>query len=302
MSITNYTELIKAEAMTLGFSDCGITQPSPLAEDKPHLLNWLHNNMYGEMGYMNNNIDIRLNPELIYTEAKSVISVILNYKIAHKQIDSTAPKVSRHVIVEDYHKIIKSKLKKLLKFIKEIIPDADGRFFVDSAPILERSLAKSSGIGWIGKNACLISKQHGSFVFIGELLLNKELIYDKPAKDYCGNCNKCIDACPTKAIINAHVIDATKCISYLTQKTDMPEVLKGKINNYVYGCDICQDACPWNDNANYNDTIKINHYLLNLTKKEWDNLTPEMYDKLSAESPIKHITYEKLKKNIEFVR
>jgi epoxyqueuosine reductase len=298
----DYTELIRSEAKAIGFSGCGFSTPSTLSEDNDYFIHWLKMGMNGEMNYMKNYPEKRLNSKLIYEETQSIITVLLNYNTAERQKSSPSFKVSKYAYFGDYHFIIKAKLKKLLNFIKKNIKDADGRYFVDTAPIFERSVAKNSGLGWIGKNSCLITKKFGSFVFIGELLLNIELNYDKPSYNYCGNCTKCIDACPTKAIVSPYVIDANKCISYLTveHKSDIPNEFKNKLENWIFGCDICQDVCPWNKkNKTFNNELNINSDLMNFSAAVWKNLSPEQFEKISKSSALNYISYEQLKRNIK---
>jgi epoxyqueuosine reductase len=298
------TELIKFEAKAIGFSDCGISAPSIHLKDLDHLRRWLKDGMNGEMDYLEKNSEKRLDPKLIYPETRSIVSVILSYNTDEKQKSFPFFKISKYAFYEDYHKVIKTKLRKLLNFIKNNIEGADGRYFVDSAPVFERAVAKNSGLGWIGKNACLVSKEHGSFVYIGELFLNIELNYGKEAVNLCGDCDKCIKSCPAGAIIKPHVIDATKCISYytITHKSEIPARFKGKFNDYIYGCDICQDVCPWNIKTRRKNTeLKLNRKLLDLTEKEWKEFSPGMFDKISESSALKEKTYERIKRNIDFL-
>jgi epoxyqueuosine reductase len=299
----NNTELIKSEAKNIGFSDCKISKPSIETEDYSNFLKWLEKGRNGEMGYMKNHPEKRSNPKLIYNDTKSIVTVLLNYNTREKQKSYPYFKVSKYAYSDDYHVLIKTRLKNLLNFIKKNISNADGRFFVDTAPILERALAKNSGVGWVGKNTCIITKNSGSFVFIGEIFLNIDLITDTPVKNYCGNCTKCIEACPTKAIIEPYVLDSKKCISYYTieHRSDIPEDFKNKFNNWVFGCDICQNVCPWNKkNSNDNKDIKINHDLLNLKIEDWENLSPELFIKISKFSALKYISFKQLKRNINF--
>ena len=302
--LTHRTELIKAEAKALGFSDCGISSPAPFEQDGNFLLDWISKGMNGEMDYLEKNIEKRIDPLLIYPEAKSVLSVILNYNTNIRQKSFPHYKVSKYAFYEDYHIAIKTKLKKLLNFVKTNIEGADGRFFVDSGPLFERAFAKRAGLGWTGKNALLVTKKAGSFVYIGELFLNIELNYDKPMKDHCGECDKCIQACPTQAIIQPRVMQATKCISYQTivSKSDIPVSFISKFDNWIYGCDSCQDVCPWNKVSDQlKPGLELNHDLLNLDQNDWKNFSPEMFEKISANSQLKEKTFERIRRNIDFI-
>jgi epoxyqueuosine reductase len=246
-AITGNTQLIKQEAQRLGFSFCGISKADFLEEEAPRLEAWLNKNMHGAMGYMANHFDKRLDPRLLVPGAKSVVSLLFNYYPEYKQPDDK-PAISKYAYGEDYHFVVKDKLKQLLDFIQREIGEVDGRAFVDSAPVLDKAWAKKSGLGWLGKNSNLITKQQGSFFFIAELIIDLQLEPDGPIKDYCGTCTACIDACPTEAIIQPYVVDGSKCISYFTieLKEAIPVKYEGKFENWVFGCDVCQDVCPWN--------------------------------------------------------
>lgn len=298
------TMLIKAEAKKLGFQDCGVAAACYLDKDAVHLTGWLNNNMHAGMNYMEGHFDKRTDPAKLVPEARSVISVILNYYPPEVKIDNKNPKISKYAYGRDYHKMVKEKLKKLLEIIREFDKTVTGRFFVDSAPVLERAWAARSGLGWIGKNSILINRKYGSFVFIGELIINLELEYDNPAKDYCANCTKCIDACPTNAIVADRVIDANRCISYQTieNKEEIENSLKGKMGNWVFGCDICQDICPWNKGikpANEPD-FKPCKEMLEMTGDDWNKLDEERYNKLFSGTAVKRAGFSRLKRNIEF--
>lgn len=298
------TMLIKAEAKKLGFQDCGVAAACYLDKDAVHLTGWLNNNMHAGMNYMEGNFDKRTDPAKLVPEARSVISVILNYYPPEVKIDNKNPKISKYAYGRDYHKVVKEKLKKLLEIIREFDKTVTGRFFVDSAPVLERAWAARSGLGWIGKNSILINRKYGSFVFIGELIINLELEYDNPAKDYCANCTKCIDACPTNAIVADRVIDANRCISYQTieNKEEIENSLKGKMENWVFGCDICQDICPWNKEikpANEPDFTPCKE-MLEMTGDDWNKLDEERYNKLFSGTAVKRAGFSRLKRNIEF--
>jgi len=299
------TFLIKAEAKKLGFQDCGIAPAGFLDRDAAHLTGWLSNNMHAGMNYMEGHFDERTNPAKLVPGAKSVISVILNYYLPEVKNDKKNPKISKYAYGHDYHKVVKEKLKKLLNIIREFEKTVTGRFFVDSAPVLERAWAARSGLGWIGKNSNLINRKYGSFIFIGELIINIDLEYDNPAKDYCANCTKCIDACPTGAIVADRVIDANRCISYQTieNKGEIDNNLKGKMGNWVFGCDICQDICPWNKGitpASEPDFIPRKE-ILEMTRENWNKLDEKRYNKLFSGTALKRTGFSGLKRNIAFL-
>jgi epoxyqueuosine reductase len=302
-----YSQLIKDEALRLGFLDCGISKAEFLEEDAPRLEKWLNQNHHGEMKYMENYFDKRLDPRLLVDDAKSVISLSLNYYTEDKQSDPDAPKISKYAFGQDYHTVIKEKLKALTFFIEEHIGEVSGRAFVDSAPVLDRAWAKKSGIGWIGKNSNLISKTDGSFFFLAELIIDLELDYDNPFQtDHCGTCTRCLDACPTDAIIAPKVVDGTKCISYLTieLKNEIPNQFKDKMANWMFGCDICQDVCPWNRFSKpHNETaFKPENGLLELDKDDLTEITDEVFKKVFKGSAVKRTKYTGLKRNIDFLK
>jgi epoxyqueuosine reductase len=301
-----YTKIIKAEASRLGFSFCGIAKVGFLEDEAPRLEKWLNNNYNGKMDYMNNHFDKRLDPRLLVDGAKSVISLSLNYYTEEVQTDLQAPKISKYAFGKDYHFVIKDKLKSLLNFIEENIGEVSGRAFVDSAPVLDKAWAKKAGLGWVGKNTNLISKDSGSFFFIAELIIDLELLYDEPfLNDYCGTCTKCIDACPTEAIIGPYVVDGSKCISYLTieLKEQIPLEFKGKMDNWAFGCDVCQDVCPWNRFSlpHQHEEFKPHPDLLNLNKKDWEEITSDIFSKVFQKSAVKRTKLEGLKRNISFL-
>jgi len=299
---------IKTKAIELGLLKCAIIPATFLDKEEEHYYNWLDKNMHGEMGYMARNIEKRLDPRLLYENAKTIIVVLQNYYPKETQKDSTTPILSKYAYGTDYHFVMKDKLKELLQFIKEEIQPCNGRPFVDSAPVLERAWAKNAGLGWIGKNSNLISVEHGSFFFIGELILDIELPYDdtKLVRDHCGNCTKCIDACPTKAIVSNKVVDARKCISYQTIeiKGDIDESLKGKFKNRFFGCDICQDVCPWNLKSEpHNETNFEPHpKLLQLKKEDWLQMEKPLFNELFKSSAVKRTGFKGLKRNLEFLK
>lgn len=302
-----YTQIIKEEAIRLGFLNCGISKADFLEEEAPRLENWLKNNHHGEMKYMENYFDKRLDPRLLVDDAKSVISLSLNYFTNEKQVDSEAPKISKYAYGEDYHHVIKDKLKALLIFIEEHIGAVHGRAFVDSAPVLDKAWAKKSGLGWVGKNANLISKTDGSFFFLAELIIDLELDYDHPFQtDHCGTCTRCIDACPTEAIIAPQIVNGSKCISYLTieLKDEIPLEFKGKMDNWMFGCDVCQDVCPWNrfSKTHTEPHFESNNGLLALTKAELTEITDEVFKKVFKGSAVKRTKLSGLSRNINFLK
>lgn len=305
MTNSNYTQLIKSEAARLGFDYCGISKADFLEEEAPRLESWLNNNMHGQMSYMQNYFDKRLDPRLLVPGAKSVVSLLLNYFPSEKQTDAASPKISKYAYGTDYHFVIKEKLNQLLEFINEEIGEVDGRVFVDSAPVMDKAWAKKSGLGWIGKNSNLITKKNGSFFFIAELIIDLELQYDGPIKDYCGTCTKCMDACPTEAIVSPYVVDGSKCISYFTieLKDALPNEMKGKFDNWMFGCDVCQDVCPWNrfSSQHHEDQFEANKELLSMSKNDWIELTEETFRRVFKNSAVKRTKYAGLKRNIEFI-
>jgi epoxyqueuosine reductase len=306
LSKAAHTAIVKSEAKRLGFDYCGISAAGFLEEEAPRLEQWLKSNMHGEMHYMNNHFDMRLDPGKLVPGAKSVISLLLNYYTDATQHDSRAPKISKYAYGEDYHYVIKDKLHEMLNTLEEKIGRSiGGRAFVDSAPVMDKAWAKKSGLGWIGKNANLINKKSGSFFFIAELILDVELEYDQPTGDFCGTCTRCIDACPTDAIVNPHIVDGSKCISYFTieLKSAIPESEKGKFQNYMFGCDICQDVCPWNRfSAPHSEPrFNANEKLLSMTREEWTEITEDVFRELFRKSAVKRTKFEGLKRNITFL-
>ncbi|MFO0355445.1 MAG: tRNA epoxyqueuosine(34) reductase QueG [Sphingobacteriaceae bacterium] len=296
---------MKREAARLGFDFCGISKAEFLKEEAPRLEKWLKENKHGEMKYMENYFDKRLDPTLLVDGAKSVISLMYNYYPSQKQ-NANAPKISKYAYGNDYHEVIKEKLTIFLSTLKEQIGDINGRVFVDSAPVLEKAWAAKSGLGWVGKNANLISKSHGSFYFLAELIVDVEMEYDGPIKDYCGTCTKCIDACPTQAIVEPYVVDGSKCISYLTieLKENIPADFKGKMDNWVFGCDVCQDVCPWNSFSTPHSEPLFNddRGLLNWTENQWQELTEETFKKVFKHSAVKRTKYSGLIRNLRYIR
>jgi epoxyqueuosine reductase len=296
-----YSNLIKSEAQRLGFSFCGISKADFLEEEAPRLEKWLNQNMHGQMGYMANHFDKRLDPRLLVTGAKSVVSLMYNYYTDKKQSDDV-PAISKYAYGEDYHFVVKDKLKELLAFIQTEIGEVDGRAFVDSAPVLDKAWAKKSGLGWVGKNTNVINKQQGSFFFLAELIIDLELEADGPIKDYCGTCTACIDACPTEAIIQPYVVDGSKCISYFTieLKEAIPAAFADKLDNWAFGCDVCQDVCPWNRFSKPHNEPRFapNENLLALSKSDWLDMTEGVFQVLAKKSPIKRTKLEGMKRNV----
>ncbi len=289
----------------MGFDFCGISKAEFLDEEAPQLEKWLNENKHGQMQYMENYFDKRLDPRLLVDGAKSVISLLYNYYPSQDQIPDS-PKISKYAYGMDYHEVIKNKLHELLFSLKEKIGQINGRAFVDSAPVMDKAWAKKSGLGWIGKNSNLITKENGSFFFIAELIIDLELEYDGPIKDYCGTCTRCIDACPTEAIIEPYVVDGSKCISYLTieLKDAIPEDFKNKMDNWAFGCDVCQNVCPWNSFSKaHNEPLFTNtNRLLHYTETEWHDMTEETFNLVFKHSAVKRTKYKGLKRNLEFIK
>lgn len=302
---SKYTEWIKAEAKRLGFISYGISKAEFLEEEAPRLETWLNNNMHGEMRYMENHFDKRLDPTLLVEGSKSVVSLLLNYFPEEVQRQDTF-KVSKYAYGTDYHFVIKDKLKALLQFIQENIGDINGRAFVDSAPVLDKAWAAKSGLGWIGKHSNLLTQQVGSFYFIAELIIDLELDYDSPVTDHCGTCTACIDACPTEAIVAPYVVDGSKCISYFTieLKDNLPSDMKGKFDDWMFGCDVCQDVCPWNRFSKPHREPLFNPHpdLLEMTKKDWEDITEETFRKVFKKSAVKRTKFSGLTRNIKFLK
>src|SRR5690606_6624299 len=301
----NHTKLIKTEAKRLGFLSCGISKAQFLEEEAPRLERWLNQNMHGEMRYMENHFDKRLDPTKLVEGSKSVISLLLNYFPSETQ-NPESYKLSKYAYGTDYHFVIKNKLKQLLQFIQEEIGEVSGRAFVDSAPVLDKAWAAKSGLGWIGKHSNLLSQKVGSFYFIAELIVDLELEYDTPTTDHCGTCTACIDACPTEAIIQPYEVDGSKCISYLTieLKDNLPSEFKGKMDDWMFGCDVCQDVCPWNRFSKPHSEPLFNPHpeLLGMTKKDWDEITEETFSKVFKNSAVKRTKFTGLKRNIDFLK
>ena len=300
----DYSQLIKTEAKKLGFLSCGISKAEFLEDEAPRLERWLKDGKHGKMAYMENHFDKRLDPRLLVPDAKSIISLLFNYYTPLNQLDG-APKISKYAYGKDYHHVIKDKLKQLFQIINNKIGEVSGRVFVDSAPVMEKSWAVRSGLGWQGKNTNLISKKAGSFFFIAELIVDLELEYDTPVTDHCGTCTACIDACPTEALTPYH-IDASKCISYLTieLKDQIPTAFKNKMDDWAFGCDICQDVCPWNRfSKQHNEPLfSPNSEVINYTQKNWEEITQETFNIIFKNSAIKRTGFKGFKRNISFLK
>lgn len=300
-----YSQLIKAESKRLGFLSCGISKAEFLEEEAPRLESWLNKNHHGQMSYMENHFDKRLNPKLLVDDSKSVISLLLNYFPSEEQ-NSDSYKISKYAYGQDYHFVIKEKLKELLNTIQSQIGDVSGRAFVDSAPVLDKAWAAKSGLGWIGKNSNLITQKVGSFYFIAELIIDLDLEYDYPTTDHCGTCTACIEACPTDAIVAPYIVDGSKCISYFTieLKDNLPIEMKGRFDDWVFGCDVCQDVCPWNRFSKpHNEPLfNSNPELLSFSKKDWEEITNDTFNKVFKNSAVKRTKFEGFKRNINFLK
>ena len=304
--IQEHTRFIKEAALSLGFTHCGIAKAAPLDEDARRLEKWLHAGMHGSMQYLENHFDLRVDPTKLVPGAKSVITLTQNYFTPKKQ-PADSPKISTYAYGTDYHFVIKEKLNKLLAVLQQKAGDIVVRGFVDSAPVLERTWAQKSGAGWIGKNGNLISKKDGSFFFIATLIVDLPLIYDDPfAKDFCGSCTKCIDACPTDAILPDKTIAGNKCISYFTielKDAIIPSEMKGKFDNWMFGCDTCQDVCPWNrfSKQHVEPGFTANTAIETFGTNEWNNLTKEGFKTVFKNSPLQRSKFEGITRNLEFI-
>ena len=300
-----HKKLIKSEAHRLGFDYVGVSKAEFLEEDAPRLENYLQKNHHGKMNYMENHFDKRLDPRLLVDDAKSVVSFMINY-FPEKTQNENSPKIAKYAYGQDYHLVIRQKLNQLLEFINHEIGEVSGRGFVDSAPVLDKAWAKKSGLGWVGKNGNLINKKSGSFFFIAELILDLELPSDGPVTDHCGTCTACIDECPTEAIVEPMVVDGSKCISYYTieLKESIPESVSGKFDDWMFGCDICQDVCPWNRLSKPHNEPLFNPHpdLLSMTQKDWDHINQESFSKLFSKSAVKRTKLKGLQRNIAFLK
>lgn len=304
--IEQHTAFIKAETARLGFDYCGIARAEQLDDDARRLEKWLNKGMQGTMHYMENHFDKRIDPRKLVDGARSVITLLLNY-FPEQQQPAEAPKISKYAYGKDYHKVIRSKLKTLLLSIHEHIGEVNGRGFVDSAPVLERSWAQRSGLGWVGKNGNLINKQSGSFLFIATLIVDLPLQYDDPfAKDFCGSCTRCLDACPTGALPEPGVVDGSRCISYFTIELKdrlIPKEMQEKFGDWMFGCDICQDVCPWNRFAKPHHEPELTPFpaILNFTTKDWEAMTEDAFGKIFQDSPLKRTKYSGIRRNLKFL-
>jgi epoxyqueuosine reductase len=301
-----YSQIIKAEAARLGFAYCGIARAERLEEDAVRLEQWLSSGMHGDMQYMENNFDLRVDPRKIVDGAQSVITLLMNYFPTAQQTPGF-PKIAKYAYGNDYHEVIRSRLNELLHTLHQEIGEVQGRGFVDSAPVLERSWAVKSGLGWIGKNGNLINRKAGSFLFLATLIVDLPLAYDDPfAGDYCGTCTKCIDSCPTSAILPGKVVDGSRCISYLTielKKALMPENFEGKMDSWIFGCDICQDVCPWNRFSSPSEDPALTPLaeVLNFDLSDWEALSEENFKKVFKNSAIRRTKYAGLRRNLQAI-
>ena len=301
----NYSQLIKQKAEKFGFQSCGISKAEFLEEEALRLETWLNKGYHGEMKYMENHFDKRLNPTLLVDGAKSVISLSYNYfpKVKIDEINNF--KISKYAYGEDYHEVIKDILKEMVAELQEEIGEFGFRVFVDSAPVLEKAWARKSGLGWVGKNANLITKKHGSFYFLAEIICDLELEYDLAVTDHCGSCRACIDACPTQAIVSDRIVDGSKCISYATieLKNEIPDYFNGKMDDWIFGCDVCQDVCPWNrfSAPTLQEKFAPNFQKLNFRKNEWKELTQELFSEIFKKSAVKRTKFSGLMRNVNLL-
>jgi epoxyqueuosine reductase len=307
LKAVQYRNAIQSKSRELGFDYCGFAKAEKLDADARRLEDWLHKEMHGSMHYMERYFDLRIDPTLLVPDAKTVITLLLNY-FPSKEQQPDAPRISKYAYGNDYHDVIRTKLKTLLEWMQQHIGAVNGRGFVDSAPVLERAWASKSGLGWVGKNGNLITKQHGSFFFIATLICDLELEYDLPyQKDYCGTCTRCIDACPTDAILPDKTINGSQCISYFTIELKdalIPDTMKGKFENWMFGCDTCQDVCPWN---RFSQPAKEAAFqplpeILNLSTQEWEALTETSFQKLFQHSPLKRTKWKGIQRNLHFLK
>lgn len=306
ISLLERSQLIKRKAADMGFAGCGISKASFLEDEAPRLEKWLRDGNHGTMSWMENHFDKRLDPTLLVPGAKSVISFTLNYFPEKTQTDPESPKIAKYAYGEDYHFVIKDKLREMVEFISQEIGEVNGRAFVDSAPVLDRVWAAKSGLGWIGKHSLLLTKKSGSFFFIGELILDLELEPDGPTTDHCGSCTACMDACPTEAITAPYVVDSNKCISYLTieLRDSIPESFAGEMNNWAFGCDVCQDVCPWNrfSKPHTEPRFTPREGMLEMSKDEWMDISRDVFNEIFRKSAVKRTKYEGLLRNLQFLQ
>lgn len=304
--IKKYSALVKAKAKEFGFDFCGISKADFLEEQAPRLEKWLQDGRHGEMKWMENNFDKRLDPRKLVDDAKTVISLLLNYYPEKQQAENSEIKISKYAYGKDYHVVLKEKCAQLMNELKKEIGDFSGRAFTDSAPVMDKVWAEKSGLGWIGKNTNLISKQNGSFFFVAEIILDVEMEPDVSTGDFCGTCTKCIDECPTNAIVSPYMVDGSKCISYLTieLKENISSEFNDRMNGWVFGCDVCQDVCPWNrfskptHEKQFEDTTGV----INWTAKEWQEISEEVFGLIFKDSAVKRTKFKGLKRNLQFLK
>ncbi len=298
------SDAVKRLSKQFGFIDCGISKADFLEEEASRLELWLQNKFHGEMHYLENYFDKRLDPRLLVPGAKTVVSLLFNYYPESKQ-NSDTYKIAKYAYGEDYHTVLKDKCNELLDQLRSLVGHVEGRVFVDSAPILERAWAERSGIGWIGKHGLLINKKQGSYFFLAELVIDLECEPDGKIKDFCGTCTKCVDSCPTEAILPNKTLNASKCISYLTieLKNEMPIAFKDKMNDWMFGCDICQDVCPWNkfSSPHTEPRFMANGDLLSFNKADWEELSESSFQKVFSKSAVKRTKFKGLMRNIKFL-
>lgn len=305
-SIREKSHRIKEKAIELGFLECGIAHADLLSEDSGKLREWLDREYHGEMAYMENHFDKRTDPRKLVDGARSVIVVLQNYHTAEKQIDPAAPVISKYAYGKDYHKIVRKKLKSMLAWLQDEFPPVSGRVFVDSAPVMERAWGRLGGLGWIGKHSLLLNRRHGSWFFIGVIITDLQLEPDSPVKEYCEDCTKCIDACPTNAILDGRMVDASRCISYLTielKSESIPGEFRENMNNRAFGCDICQEVCPWNNNAHPHDELWLQPRpgLLEMKREDWMEMNEEQFNRIFEGSALKRAAYGGLRRNLDFI-
>ncbi|PWN07028.1 tRNA epoxyqueuosine(34) reductase QueG [Rhodohalobacter mucosus] len=301
---------VRHKALELGFDQCGFARAEPLDEEARRLEQWLHEHRHGSMEWMERHFDKRIDPTLLVPGSKSVVSVIAGYRFReNEQFDRQhpdAPKIAKYARGRDYHKVFKSKLKKLFRYTEELIGDIQGRIFVDSAPVMDKAWARRAGLGWIGKNSNLLNKSHGSWFLIGEMILDAAFVYDAPETDHCGSCTQCIDACPTDAIYEPFKVDSNRCISYLTieLKENIPDRYHEDLGDWMFGCDICQDVCPWNRKSEYGHIhdLKPRGRVLHPPDRNWSSITEDEFDKLFEGSPVRRAGYERFVKQAEIVK
>ncbi len=306
MPVQQHSELIRQEAHRLGFEFVGFARAEQLEEEARQLEKWLEQGAHGRMAYMENYFDLRIDPTKLVPGAKTVICLTFNYFNPDKQEDPEAPKIASYAYGEDYHHVVKDKLKALLAFMQAEIGDIDGRCFVDSAPVMEREWARRAGLGWNGRNTLTIHPKRGSFFFLAEIICDLPLVYDNPMRDHCGTCRRCIDACPTEAISpEGYFLDASKCISYLTieLRDNIPGEFKEQMDGWMFGCDVCQDVCPWNrfSERHTEPALEPHSDLLSLSRRDWQELTEDTFSRIFKKSAVKRVKFEGLKRNLRFI-